>query len=172
MIALQKDPRRCKNCLLRLRSVIYSTWLVFFKAQGHPGGTCGNLFYALMFALFIALDLLLTVIFMMHVASPLSNLLQFGIPFLLILPGLVLIAPLWCLLAVMQGSTRMLKSYSSMNVCMVLLNYPLTMAWLIWIYDHPYYITVLALLMLNKVPISWFNGKVRANLTWPGHYHF
>jgi len=32
LIALKKDPRQCKNCFMRLRSVFYSMWLLTFKA--------------------------------------------------------------------------------------------------------------------------------------------
>lgn len=144
-------------------------WLVTLKAQGNPSGNCGNTFYTMLFALSISADLLLTIIFMCHIGSPIRNWFTFGIPFLMIMPGLVFIAPLWCLLAVMQGSPRMLKTYSTMNACLVLSNYPLTLVWLIWAQEPPFYIAVVALLIMNKVAISSFNGKVRAYLTYPAY---
>jgi hypothetical protein len=57
---------------------------------------------------------------------------RIGFAYLLILPGLTLIAPLWGLAATACGSVPMMKTWATMNTSMVAINYPLTMLILIW----------------------------------------
>lgn len=80
-----------------------------------------------MFALSLSIDILLTLLFTFHIASPVPSWNTFGIPFLLIMPGLVFIAPIWGIISIMKGSSENLKVYSTMNSSLLLFNYPLTM---------------------------------------------
>lgn len=159
-LALQKDNRKCENSCTRLKSVIYSLWILTFKAQGVPPATFIN-FWFLMYAVAFALELLLTVVFLLHIANPTSNVWGFGFPFLFILPGLPIIAPLWGGLAVLCGSAQMMKSYSNMNATLLVLNYPLTLLYLWLSGEHIVYTTILLFLILNKVLLSAFGCKVR-----------
>ena len=54
-----------------------------------------------------------------------------------------------------------------MNSSCVLINYPLTLALMIFIQDEPAYIAILILLWLNKILISFFGAKVRQHLINP-----
>ena len=161
VLALKKDRRSCKNSCTRFKSIFYSIWLLIFKANGKPAGRCANPIWNLLFSLTLTWEILLTVAFLCHIGSPVRNWTTFGIPFVLILPGLVFIAPLYGVLAVMMGSAPMLKTYSTMNVCMMMFNYPLTLAVMIYLRQQGFYIGMLVLLMLNKILLSVFGAKVR-----------
>ena len=100
---------------------------MYFKANGKPPGPTGLNMWFLIFSLVFAVEVLLTLILLLHFVNPIENLYKVGIPYLLILPALTLIAPIWCFLAILIGSPTMMKSYSNMNSTMVLLNYPLTL---------------------------------------------
>lgn len=67
----------------------------------------------------------------------------------------------------MFGSTRMLKTYSTMNLCMLLFNYPATLAIMIWKSEQLFYEMLMLALIVNKVFISVFNAKVRSYLLNP-----
>lgn len=103
-IALGKNRKKCSNCCIRLKSVFYSTWLMFFKSNGKPPGPSGLNFWFLVFSLVYATEILLTLILLLHFVNPIANLYQVGIPYLLVLPGITIIAPIWCLLAILFGS--------------------------------------------------------------------
>jgi len=139
---------------------------MFFKAHGKAPETSLN-FWFLMFAATLAVEFLMTTIFLLHIANPVANVWGFGFPFLFILPGLPIIAPFWGLLAILCGSATMLKSYSNMNSTMVLVNYPLTIFMLIWQSEPPLYLAIVILLLLNKVTLSWFGSKVRQHFVNP-----
>jgi len=63
----------------------------------------------------------------------------------------------------------MFKSYSNMNATLVTVNYPLTLLAQLWVKDESFYIFVLIMLILNKVLISFFGGKVRQHFANPGY---
>ena len=63
----------------------------------------------------------------------------------------------------------MLKIYSTMNACLFICNYPLTLAYLLYFKEHWFYIITIALLMLNKIVISQYNSSVRAYLLSANH---
>ena len=48
-----------------------------------------------------------------------------------------------------------------MNVCMMMFNYPLTLAVMIYLRQQGFYIGMIVLLMLNKILLSVFGAKVR-----------
>lgn len=125
-LALKKDRKKCSNCCVRIKSVFYSAYLMYFKSSGKPPGTSLNAWF-LLFSLVFSAEVLLTLVLLFHFVTPIQNLYLVGVPFLLVLPALPLIAPLWCFLAILFGSATMLKSYSNMNSTMLLLNYPLTL---------------------------------------------
>jgi hypothetical protein len=105
---------------------------MLFKFHGRAPETNLN-FWFLMFSGTLALEFILTFIFCLHIANPVSNFWGFGFPFLMIMPGLTLIAPFWGLCAILCGSSQMLKTYSSMNATMMLTNLPLTVAMLVFL---------------------------------------
>jgi len=159
-LAIQKDNRQCSNCYVRLKSVVYSTWILLFKANVKAPMTNVN-FWFLCYSMTFALEVLLTAVFMIHLANPVSNVWSFGAPFLFILPGVTVIAPVWGLLAVIFGSAQMMKSYSSMNSTMLVINYPLTLLYLLVAGEQLVYSTLIFFLILNKVTLSFFGAKVR-----------
>jgi len=113
--------------------------------------------------------MLLTIVFLVHIINPLKNVWTFGFPFLFILPAITIIAPIWGLLAVMLGSSTMMKSYSNMNSSMVAINYPLTLIVMIYMKGPAFYIFLVFLLALNKVTISFSGAKVRQHFANPGY---
>lgn len=159
-LAIQKDVRQCSNTCTRLKSVFYSTWLLMFKAHGRAPTTNLN-FWFLCYSITFSVEILLNFVFILHIANPVSNVWGFGFPFLFIMPGIPIIAPLWGLLAILFGSAQMLKSYSTMNSTMLALNYPLTLMYLLFAGESLVYTTVICFLILNKVTLSFFGSKVR-----------
>jgi len=120
------------------------------------------------FAVHLTLDCMLTVLFVMYLATPSSpKWFTLGVPFLLILPGIAVLAPIWTITALLMGSSEMLKVSTIMNSCLVALNYPLTLILLAYM-DHDWLqISVIALLILNKAPLSGLNARVRAFWDYP-----
>lgn len=104
---------------------------------------------------------------LLHFVNPMQNLYKIGIPYLLFLPALTLIAPIWCFLGVLFGSPTMLKSYSNMNSTMLLFNYPLTLITMLYLKEKPFYIMIIILLMFNKVAISSLGSKVKQHYANP-----
>ena len=142
---------------------------MLMKYHGRPpGGNSLNKWF-LMYSLVLTLEMLLSMIFLVHVFNPAHNMATFGFPYLFVLPGLTLIAPFWGLLAIPLGSPQMFKSYSNMNATLVTVNYPLTLLAQLWVKDEPFYIFVLIMLILNNVLISFFGGKVRQHFANPGY---
>jgi hypothetical protein len=159
-LAIQKDTRQCSNSCTRFKSVIYSTWLLLFKMHGRAPATNLN-FWFLCYSMTFALEILLTFVFILHIANPFSNVFGFGFPFLFILPGVTIIAPIWGMLAILFGSAQMMKTYSTMNSTMLALNYPLTLVYLLLAGESIVYATIIFFLILNKVTLSFFGSKVR-----------
>lgn len=68
---LRKQRKSCKHLGVRFKSVVYSMWLLMFKTHGKPPQS--NLgFTFLMFAFFMALELVLSTIILLHIANPLD----------------------------------------------------------------------------------------------------
>lgn len=112
--------------------------------------------------------MLMTLVTLLHFGiSPKHDWLTFGIPFLFIMPGVTVIAPLYGILAVMHGSPYMLKVYSTMNVMAVWFNYPLTLIPMLYLRQPLFYILIIVALIVNKVIISVFGSKVRSLLHNP-----
>jgi len=166
-LALQRNRKKFSNCCVRLKSVFYSSYLMLFKANGKPPGSNGLNMWFLLFSLVFSAEVLLTLVLLLHFFNPIQNLYFVGIPFLLVLPALTLIAPVWCFLAILFGSSTMLKSYSNMNSTMLLLNYPLTLVAMVISKEKPFYMMIIILLILNKVAISSLGAKVRQHYANP-----
>jgi hypothetical protein len=81
----------------------------------------------------LAIEFLFTTIFLLYVINPIHNVWTFGFPFLFVLPALTIVAPIWGLFGTFIGSPTMLKSYSTMNATMIVLNYPITI-FALWLY--------------------------------------
>lgn len=54
----------------------------------------------------------------------------------------------------------MLKTYSSMNATVFLVNYPLTLFYMLYMRQSAFYIVTILTLMLNKVFINFAAAKV------------
>lgn len=132
--ALHKDKKRCKNTCVRSKSVFYSLWIMLFKLHGSPPTQRLNALF-LLYAMVVSFELVLSMVFILHIMNPFSNVWNIGFAYLFILPGLTLIAPVWGLFGSLAASNRMLKTYSTMNATMVCINYPLTIIALWWARD-------------------------------------
>ena len=163
---LHKRPKRCKYVRLRIRSVLYSLFLMLFKMHGKPPSDTLSLWF-LLFSMSLSLEILLTFVFLLHVINPFSNVWSVGFAFVFVLPLITLIAPLWGIFGTLMGSTQALKTYSSMNATMVLVNYPLTLVILAASKDQSVYGAVIILLTLNKIALSAFGSKVRQHFQNP-----
>lgn len=126
-IAVMKEETTCSSFPARVWAVLYSLWILLFKFHGKPPGQSLN-FWFLLFSGSLTTEFLLSAVFLLHASAPISNFWAFGIPFLLILPALPLLAPIAGLIAVLSGSPTWFKTLSSMNATLVLVNYPLTIA--------------------------------------------
>lgn len=131
-LVLQKDRKRCKHNCARMKSVLYSLWILTFKLHGRPPSQSISLWF-LLYSMSLAIEFLFTTIFLLYIVSPIHNIWTLGFPFLFVLPALTIVAPLWGLFGTFIGSTTMLKSYSTMNATMIVLNYPLTI-FALWVY--------------------------------------
>lgn len=151
--------------------MFYSTYLMLFKANGRPPGDGLIKLHLqfLMFSLALSIEILLTIILILHVLSPASNIKTIGLPFVFVLPLLTLIAPIWGLAAACLGSAKMLKIYSSMNSSMMVYNYPLTFLAMLYFGEKGFYIMILLLLVLNKIKVSYFGAKVRQHFANPSY---
>ena len=102
-LVLQKDKKRCKHSCVRTKSVFYSLWIMLFKLHGIPP-TIRLTSLFLLFSMTLAIELILSMIFILHIMNPISQVWNLGFTFLFILPGLTLIAPVWGVIATCSGS--------------------------------------------------------------------
>lgn len=159
-MALQEERGGCKYRMLRLRGVLFSLWLLLLKHHGKPPGQKGLYCLFLTFAALLSFDIMLSFVIYIHVFNPIVNLWTFGLPWVFVLPAVTLIAPFWGLFASMAGSPSMLKTYSSMNATIFLVNYPLTLFYMLYMRQPAFYIVTILLLMINKVFINFAAAKV------------
>lgn len=104
---------------------------MLFKHHGLPPKKGSRYPYFLAFAFFVALDKMLTMIVSFHIFSPMDNMYKIGIPFYLCAPGMTagsILGTMSCF----TGNPSILKLQSSFNSTAVLVNYPLTIASMIW----------------------------------------
>jgi len=123
----------------------------------------------MLFSLCFSAEILLTLVILLRMVNPLINLYFIGIPFLLLLPALPILAPFWCILAIAFGSSTMLKSYSNMNATMLKINYPLTLIMMLIRRENTFYIMILILLVFNKALLSFLGSKVRQHFANPDY---
>ena len=167
-LSLAKPRDSCKFKCQKLRGTMYALWTLLFKHHGLPPKKGSRYPYFLAYAFFVAADLLLTVVYCVHVFSPLSNFQILGLPFLLLLPGMSLFGPLLGVVGSFCGSPGALKLQSSFNCTAVLVNYPVTLAVMLWSGSDPFYMAVLILLWLNKITLSYTGSKIRQHWLNPG----
>lgn len=167
-MVLQKDKKRCKHNCARTKSVFYSLWIMLFKLHGAPPTARLNALFML-FSMALAFELVLTLIFLIHIFNPITSVWTIGFAYLFILPGLTLIAPLWGLWSTVMGSPWMMKIWSTMNTTMIILNYPLTILMLWYVQDQVVYTAVILLLIFNKMSLSFYGSKVRQHFANPGY---
>merc|ERR1712051_365280 len=167
-LALQKPRTTCSHKTRRCKGWWYGLWVLFFKHHGAPPKSGTRYQYFLGYAIFLALDLLLTLNICFHMFQPLDNWKGLGIPYFFISPGATVLGPVCGLVGCSLASPRMLKMQASVNATSVLLNYPLTLALMIVKKDEAFYIAMIILLWFNKICISFFGAKVRQHLLNPG----
>ena len=127
-MSLLKVRSTCCFRGIRLLVGINALWIMLFRYHGLPPkkGTRHSLFF--LFAMALTIDILLTLIFCVHIFHPISNFTSVGIPFICTLPGMTLIGPVLGVIACLTGSFNLLKLQSAFNRISVLINYPLTLA--------------------------------------------
>ena len=81
---------------------------------------------------------------------------------------MTIIAPLLGVIASLSGSPDIFKLASSFNATCVAINYPATIIWMLIIKDNLFYVIVVAVLLVNKIGLSYFGGKARQHLLNPG----
>lgn len=167
--AISKKKGGCCNAIVGFFSWWYSLWLLSLKHHGKPPSRRGLpcLFFG--YSLCVAFDIICSAIMFVHVMHPWSNMYNIGIAWLLCLPLVTVVGPVWGLVGSMFGSTTMLKTYSSMNATAFLVNIPLTIACLIYFRTQMFYIFVLFFMEINKMFISFLSAKVRQHLINPGY---
>lgn len=114
-----------------------------------------------MFAFLVAFDIVLMMTMLVHVFSPMANLGSIGVTFLMIYPGIAVIAPFMGAFGCVFGSPCLLRIQSSMNASCVLVNYPLTLFVQLCIKDELSYKCLIIFLWFNKIALSFFGAKVR-----------
>ena len=119
--------------------------------------------------MFLCLDLLMTISVCFHMFQPVDNWKLFGIPYFFISPACSVLGPIVGLMACLFASAKLLKFQASVNATAVLLNSPLTLAVMALKNDEPFYISLVVLLLLNKICLSFFGAKVRQHLINPGY---
>ena len=154
---------KLKRALMNLLAL----WQYLFKSRGQPRKSEST--YRLMFALSVSLtvDILLTALMSVHIFYPSKNLSTVGVPFLFMTPGATIISPLLGSLACLFGSPELLKRQAAFNRCAALVNYPLTLAYLIWTAADPFYIAIVILLLVNKIAMSHAGSSVEMHLRNP-----
>jgi len=131
-LALQKPRTSCKNKCLRFRGWWYALWILFFKHHGIPPKAGTRYQYFLGFAIFLALDTLMTLNICFHMFQPLDNWEKLGIPYFFISPAVTVLGPICGIIGCLFAAPRILKFQASVNATSVLLNYPLTLAVMIY----------------------------------------
>jgi hypothetical protein len=165
---LQKDKKRFKHICARTQSVFYSVFIMLLKYHGSPPVQKLSLLFIL-YSMVLSFELVLNMIFMLHIMNPMSNVFTFGFPYLFVLPLITLIAPVMGVVATFAGSPGLLKIYSSMNATMALVNYPLTLIALFFFKDQAAYVGILLLMTFNKVFLSFYGSKIRQHFINPAY---
>lgn len=125
-LSLKKPRNDCKNRWTRFKATLHSLWILLFKHHGKAPGRGGLFCFFFIFSSLISLDLIFFTSMLVHIFSPVGNFFTFGIPFLLVYPGIAVLSPFCGALGCISGSATLLKSQSSMNAACVLVNYPAT----------------------------------------------
>lgn len=147
---------------------MYALWILAFKHHGTPPGKGGLYAYFFCYSFLIAIDFILLSSMIVHLFEPIDNLKTIGIPFLLIYPGIAVLAPFFGAIGAVFGSAHMLRLQSGFNASCVLVNYPATVLMQLFCQDEPVYMCVVGMLWLNKMAISFYGAKVRQHLINPG----
>ena len=87
----------------------------------------------------------------------------------MILPLISVVAPLTGMFGLLFGSIKALEVFTNMNVCLVAINYPLTLLALAFLGDHWLYFVTILLLIVNKIILGSAAGKVRFFLRFPNY---
>ena len=160
-LSLAKPRDGLKFKCQRVTGFFYALWILLFKHHGLPPKKGSRYPYFLAYAFFVGFDLLLTVVYCVHIFSPISNFQIIGLPFLFFLPGMALFGPLFGVIGSFIGSPGALKLQSSFNSTAVLVNYPVTLVVMMMNGSDPFYMAVLILLCFNKIPLSYTGAKIR-----------
>lgn len=165
---LKKPRNKCKHKCTSFRASIYALWIQLFKHHGSPPTSDSLQCFFFVYSFLTAFDLALMLAFVLHLFSPMDNLANIGLTFLLLFPAVAVLGPLCGLMGCLFGSASMLRIQSSMNSSSVLVNYPATIAMQVFTQDEPVYICVIVALWVNKIALSFYGAKVRQHLINPG----
>jgi hypothetical protein len=166
-ISLQKPRSACKYKCKRINAWFYALFTLAFKYHGKPPSRTSSTFYLLCFSFLLTVDILLTTNFGFHLYKPEENTIIYGVPFLLMYPLVTVIGPILGLIGSIFGSPAILKGMSSVNATSAMINYPLTVASMVYHNDEPFYIATIVILWFNKILLSFFAAKVRQHLLNP-----
>ena len=166
--AILKQTTTCfGDCFVWIYAFVYSVFLLAFKQHRKAPLNKVNA-WVFGYSLFLSLEIVLSAFVILKCVNPLSNVLGgVGLPFLFLLPFVTVLAPFYGLFSLIGGSVDLMKTYQSMNVTMVLINYPATMLYLYLTDRQSSLIPILILLSLNKMMLSLFGAKVRQNFANP-----
>lgn len=108
-LSLQKPRTSCKHKCLRFKAWWYAIWILFFKHHGIPPKSGTRYQYFLGFAIFLALDTLMTMNICFHMFQPVENWKVYGIPYFFISPLVSVLGPLLGIMGSVFASAKTLK---------------------------------------------------------------
>lgn len=108
--SLRKPRSSCGERCGRLRSWIYSLWILFFKHHGKAPGEKGLYSIFLIQSMLIAFDIMLLMAMLGHIFGPVSNFQSIGVTFLLTYPFITVLSPFCGAMGCIFGSADLLKS--------------------------------------------------------------
>ena len=121
----------------------------------------------MLFAVFIAIDLLLLINFTIHIFIPITNFTHFGFLFFFFVFGTPYASPILALIASFTGKQHLMRIMSNMNSLMILINIPLVILGMWFVGDDPVYFLLIAFFVIIKMAISASSAKIRQYLTNP-----
>jgi hypothetical protein len=120
-----------------------------------------------LYSALLAFDITVLINFTLHIFAKGDNFPNFGWVFFFILFGVPYFSPLFALFAAVQGSNGWLKLSGNMNSMCVCFNIPLTAFACMATGDDPFYLIILAFMMVLKCGLSALSAKIGQFLVNP-----
>lgn len=156
-----------KHKCTRIRSYIYSVYLMLTKHHGKPPSTDQLTPFFVAYAAVLSLDIMLLVNFTFHVFLPSTNFGRFGWCFFFMYPLVPYLSPIFSILGAMKGSPFLLKQVGNINSLCIMVNIPVTAIFAFLSDDDPYWFLLLLVMIWCKVLLSAVSAKVCQNLANP-----